>query len=258
MSSNLLKATKAEIEWLDSLNDSELEALLATVDPLKLPTLLGQLEEYQRDKEILKNLMKWCPQKPHPKQMSFLRLNCLEALFGGAAGPGKSSALLMAALQYVHVPGYSALILRTDLQRLQLAGGLIPRSHEWLYGKGGATWNGNRYQWTFPTGDGLRPATLQFGYLSNAQDKYRYGSSEYQFIAFDELTEFPEEDYLFMFSRLRMTEDIAAQGPLYRIRSASNPGGKGHQWVQNRFITLEAETDLKNDMLKDVYWKLRL
>lgn len=167
---------------------------------------------------------------PWPKQRAFLELTCLEALYGGAAGGGKSEALLMAALAYVHVPGYAALILRRDTQRLNLAGGLIPRSHEWLASTG-ATWSAAQKRWSFPTGS--EPATLTFGYLRDRQDKYRYGSSEFQFIAFDELTEFPEDDYLFLFSRLRRKRGLNA--PL-RMRSASNPGNIGHLWVRSRFI----------------------
>src|SRR5262245_57855637 len=90
------------------------------------------------------------PHEPSPRQQQFLDLDCLEAFYGGAAGGGKSAALLMAALQFVHVPGYAALILRKDLPRLQLAGGLIPRSLEWLSGKE-PVWNASRHQWTFPT-----------------------------------------------------------------------------------------------------------
>jgi predicted phage terminase large subunit-like protein len=172
----------------------------------------------------------YSPHVPWPKQQAFLDLDCKEAFYGGAAGGGKSDALLMAALQYAHVPGYSALILRKDTRRLELSGGLIPRSHEWLAGSG-AKWNGNRRMWTFPTTG--RPATLSFGYLLDSLDKYRYGSSEYQYIGFDELTEFTEEDYLFLFSRLRKTVDLNV--PL-RVRSASNPGNIGHLWVKRRFI----------------------
>jgi len=164
-----------------------------------------------------------------------LRLDCREAFYGGAAGGGKSEALLMAALQYVHVPGYAALILRKDTQRLQLAGGLIPRSHAWLAASE-AVWNEAKLTWRFPTGEA--PATLSFGYLQTAHDKFRYGSSEYQYIAFDELTEFAEEDYRFLFSRLRSAKGIAV--PL-RMRAAGNPGGPGHAWVKARFIPEDVE-----------------
>ena len=196
-------------------------------------------------------LQRYCPHSPWAKQNVFLGLTCREAFYGGAAAGGKSEALLMAALQYVHTPGYSALILRKDTQRLKLSGGLIPRSQQWLAGTG-AKWNAGDLRWTFPTGGA--PASISFGYLFDSRDRYRYGSSEYQYIAFDELTEFPEEDYLFLFSRLRRTHDLEV--PL-RMRSASNPGNLGHHWVKNRFISDEAlvaagtagspETSYKND-----------
>ena len=76
--------------------------------------------------------------------------------------------------------------------------------------------------------DGL-PATITFGYLARPLDKFRYASSEFQYIAFDELTDFEEEDYLFLFSRLRRTRCSQAK---LRIRSASNPGGSGRLWVE--------------------------
>jgi hypothetical protein len=173
----------------------------------------------------------WLPHAPWPKQQQFLNLFCKEAFYGGAAAGGKSEALLMAALMFAHVPGYAALILRKDTQRLQLSGGLIPRSHEWLANTP-ATWHAAERRWKFPTH--AAPATLSFGYLQTSGDKYRYGSSEYQFIGFDELTEFVADDYLFLFSRLRKRTEIDV--PL-RMRSASNPGNVGHDWVLRRFIT---------------------
>ncbi len=191
---------------------------------------------------------RYSPHLPWPKQRLFLELGCQEAFYGGAAGGGKSDALLMAALQYVHVPGYAAIILRKDTRRLELAGGLIPRSHEWLAGSG-ARWNGNRRTWTFPTTE--RPATLSFGYLLSPLDKFRYGSSEYQYIAFDELTEFAEEDYLFLFSRLRKTVDLDV--PL-RVRSASNPGNVGHLWVKRRFIG-DDQAEAASAVAADVLWR---
>jgi hypothetical protein len=133
----------------------------------------------------------------------------------------------MGALQYVDVPGYAALIVRRRLTDASLPGGLLARSHEWL-AESGATWDESQKSWTFASG-----ATLTFGYLEQANDRYRYQSSEFQFIAFDELTQFSEEEYLYLFSRLRRC--LGIEVPL-RLRSASNPGGLGHDWVRQRFL----------------------
>lgn len=189
---------------------------------------------------------KYIPHSPFPKQLIYLQLKEREAFYGGAAGGGKSDALLMGALQYVDVPVYSAIIFRKSFADLELPGALIDRAHEWLGGSD-AKWQVRQHTWTFPSG-----AKLAFGYLDHELRKYRYQSSEYQYIAFDELTQFWEPDYLYLFSRLRratcakhlakpvpgcpLCEEYASlrRVPL-RVRSASNPGGAGHQWVQERF-----------------------
>lgn len=169
----------------------------------------------------------WIPYTPSAKQAVFLALPTLEAMYGGAAGPGKSWALLMAALQYVTVPGYSALLLRRAYTDLAKAGALMPTSHEWLGGTK-AVWNEQVHRWTFPSG-----ATLEFGYLQTANDIYQYQSAQYQFVGFDELTQFEESQYRYLFSRLRRKEGLDV--PL-RMRAASNPGGRGHDWVKRRFL----------------------
>lgn len=172
-------------------------------------------------------LNEYIPWTPHPKQVSFLLLNdVLEVLFGGAAGPGKSIGLLMAAAQFVDVPGYSALLLRRSYRDLALPGALMALSHRW-WDHTKAHWDGAAYKWTFPSG-----AVIQFGYMESDGDEYRYQSSEYQMIGFDELTQFKEHQYQYMFSRLRKTKGVDI--PL-RMRSATNPGGVGHEWVKNRF-----------------------
>lgn len=189
---------------------------------------------------------KYIPHAPTPKQLAFLMLPNREAFYGGAAGGGKSDALLMGALQFVEYPGYSAIVFRKTLSDLQLEGALIQRSHEWL-GKTDAHWNGQLHKWTFPSG-----AVIQFGYLASELVKYRYQGAEFQYIAFDELTQFPEQDYTYLFSRNRRKKCpthypnydgkcngckesyYQSQVPL-RVRSASNPGGLGHLWVRSRF-----------------------
>lgn len=133
----------------------------------------------------------------------------------------------MAALQYVEVPDYSALILRRTYADLALPGAIMDRSFDWLRGTN-AFWRDKDKTWDFPSG-----ATLTFGYLENDKDRYRYQSSEFQFIGFDELTQFSEIQYTYLFSRLRRLK--AHDVPL-RMRAASNPGGIGHDWVKARFF----------------------
>lgn len=183
--------------------------------------------ELERRRRAEAQAIKWIPQEPTARQKQFLDLPHLEAFFGGSAGPGKSSALLMAALEYVDAPGYAALLLRKTYQDLAKPGALMDRAHQWLRGTS-ARWNEQKKQWTFPSS-----ATLTFGYLENDNDRYQYQSSEFSFIGWDELTQHKENNYSYLFSRLRRLANAAV--PL-RMRSASNPGGVGAEWVRARFI----------------------
>lgn len=187
----------------------------------------------------LRAVSQYLPQQPTIKQQAYLLLHNLEALFGGAAGGGKSSALLMAALLYVDVPGYAALLLRRTFADLAMPGALMSRSFEWLYGTD-AKWNDKTKTWRFPSG-----ATITFGYLQYDRDKYNYQSSEFQFVGFDELTQFTLPMYTYLFSRMRRPLDPAnplAHVPL-RMRGGTNPGGIGAQWVYDRFISDDNAVD---------------
>jgi len=170
----------------------------------------------------------YCPEEPSINQKVFLRTYSIEALFGGAAGGGKSSALLMAALQYVDIPGYSAILFRRTFADLSLPGALMDRFRTWSTLYDDIHWNNNSFVATFPSS-----ARISFGYLNNTNDYLRYKGSEFQFIGMDEVTEIRESDYRYLFSRLRRP----ATGPLssvpLRMRCASNPAPN---WVRQRFI----------------------
>lgn len=169
-----------------------------------------------------------------PQQALWLLLDQREAFYGGAAGGGKSAALLTAALQYVDVPGYAALILRRSFPQLSQPKMLIPLSHQWLQGSD-AIWNGGRREWVFPSG-----AVLRFGHVEDEQAIYNYQGGGYQFIGFDELTQFTPAMYEYIaFSRARRETALARAGVTVRIRSTANPGGVGHQWVKQRFVDEE-------------------
>ena len=171
----------------------------------------------------------YIPQNPTEKQAVFLlQSNVKEGFYGGAARGGKSSALLMAALEHVTQPDYAALILRRTFQDLALEDAIMNRAEQWLSATD-AKWEGKDKRWRFPSG-----ATLAFGYLDTERDKYRYQSAAYQYIAFDELSQFTQSQYTYLFSRLTRLEGSTI--PL-RMRAASNPGDMGHEFVKARFIT---------------------
>jgi hypothetical protein len=172
----------------------------------------------------------YTPHEPTARQRLFLvdLKDHLEAFYGGAAGGGKSDALLAAALEYVDVPHYSALILRRTYKDLSKPGALLDRARQWLTQTDAVPIDGGK-QWRFPSG-----AVLSFGYLENESDKYQYQSAEYQFIGFDEVTQFSESQYTYLFSRLRRLVD--SDIPI-RMRAASNPADEPTGfWVAERFV----------------------
>ena len=195
---------------------------------------------------------RYIPHVPEPPQVAFMltekfREKPLEAFYGGAAGGGKSDALLMAALQYVDVPGYSALILRRTFNDLNEPGALMDRARTWLRDTDAKQMRGGR-EWEFPSS-----ARLVFGHVQyHREAEEQFSGAEFQYIAIDELTRgWEKRTYEFLLSRIRRPSEMArwrresapdgttlADVPL-RMRSASNPGGSGHDWVKERFVNEE-------------------
>ena len=165
---------------------------------------------------------KWEP-NPGP-QTRFVACAADEALYGGAAGGGKSDGLLAAATRWLHEPQFRALILRRTFPELKKS--LFDRAQE-LY-KGidpGAKFNETDKEWKFSTG-----SKLYFGHAQYESDIEQYQGAAFQFVGFDELTHFTKKQYLYLFTRAR-----SAYGLPIRVRATANPGGEGHDWVLERW-----------------------
>jgi len=165
--------------------------------------------------------------KPNPgPQTEFLSSTEREVLYGGAAGGGKSYALIADPVRYFGNKNFNGILLRRTNDELRE---LIWKTQE-LYPQvyKGAKWSERKSQWNFPSG-----ARLWLTYLDRDEDVLRYQGQAFNWIGFDELTQNPTPyawDY--MRSRLRTTDPSL---PLC-MRATTNPGGPGHGWVKKMFI----------------------
>ena len=166
-------------------------------------------------------------------QMDFLAAGETDVLYGGAAGGGKSYAMLVDPLRFAHRAAHRALILRRSMPELRE---LIDKSRE-LYPKAfpGCKYREVEKLWTFPSG-----AKVEFGFLERDADVYRYQGQAYSWIGFDEITHLPTEfSWNYLASRLRTTDSEITP----YMRCTANPGGVGAGWVKKRYISPSVPND---------------
>lgn len=159
-----------------------------------------------------------------PLQKRFIDSSSFVTLFGGAAGPGKSSGLIRKYfLRCMKYPGYKSLILRRTFPELQRS---LIRSALELFPPEIGKYNESKHVWQFKNG-----SILEFGYCENENDVYKYQSAEYDAIGIDESTHFTEYQITYMISRIRGINNFQKGLDL-----TSNPGNIGHMWHKTTII----------------------
>jgi len=164
--------------------------------------------------------------RPFPRQQIFHNSPAKYRLFGGAAGPGKTKALLWEAISHALLsPGADTLLLRRTYPELESSllayfRRDVPRE---LYKR----YNESKHLVTWNNG-----ATTRFGYCRNENDVYQYQGAEFLFIGLDELTHFTLKQWQFLTSRNR----CPLRGSRPCMAGASNPGNIGHAWVKALWV----------------------
>ncbi|MBD3831878.1 MAG: phage terminase large subunit [Brevundimonas sp.] len=171
--------------------------------------------------------------RPQPgPQETFLGSSADIAIYGGAAGGGKTWALLMEPLRHIANPGFGAVFFRRSTVQVRNEGGLWDESEK-LYPIIGATPREHVLSWEFPTG-----ATVSFAHLEHDKTVLNWQGSQIPLICFDELTHFSQKQFWYMVSRNRSMCGVRPY-----IRATCNPDADS--WVAE-FIAwwIDQETGL--------------
>lgn len=154
--------------------------------------------------------------KPQPgPQETFLSTPADIAIYGGAAGGGKTWALLLDPMRHTDNGEFGGVIFRRVGTLITEEGALWDESEK-VYLPAEATPKEHKHEWVFPSG-----ATIKFAHMQHEKDRLNWQGTQIPFIGFDELTHFTKKQFIYMLSRNRSTCGIRPY-----VRATCNPDSK--------------------------------
>jgi predicted phage terminase large subunit-like protein len=156
--------------------------------------------------------------QPGPQE-DFLKSSADITIYGGAAGSGKSYALLLEPLYNVSNPRFRAVLFRRTIPQLKLQGGLWDTSEE-IYTKLGAVANQSSLEWRFPSG-----AVVKLAAMEHPSDRFNFQGAQIPLLEFDELTQFTADQFWYLLSRCRSMSGVRGY-----VRASTNPDSDS--WVR--------------------------
>lgn len=161
--------------------------------------------------------------KPQPRQELFLTTPADIAIFGGAAGGGKSYSLLLDPIRYSHVPGFSSVIFREQHGDIVNPGGLWDSSYD-IYPYTGANAYQSSNTWKWESG-----AKVKFNHFQHVKYKKSWQGTQICMIGFDELTHFSQDIFFYMMSRNR---SMCGVRPYMRATCNPDPDSWVKEFIQ--------------------------
>jgi predicted phage terminase large subunit-like protein len=189
--------------------------------------------------------------KPQSKQEVFMSSSADIAIFGGAAGGGKSWSLLVEPLRHINNKDFGAVIFRRTVPELTNEGGLWTEANK-IYPLLNGKPNENDKQYKFPQG-----GRVQFAHMQYEKDKFNWKSAQIPLIEFDQLETFSSSQFFYMLSRSR---SMCGVRPYVRASANPEPGWLAEflsWWLSEDGFAIPERSGIIRWMVREsdnIYW----